>query len=350
MSGEITLQAVGDIMTGPSREWLYRCVPKEQTNAYVVSQMPDRLIDDDVVETLTASDVLFGNIEAVISNEFYKPDSDTPQGRTCPPETIELLTRCGFDVVNLANNHILDHGEQPVVETKDRLRSAGIEYIGDPLSSEEPVSITKKGTELHFAGFNLCAEGQTADLDDVYRMADDLSGRAGHAVLSLHWGWGYEHSLEPSPQQIDIGHELLDRGVDVVLGHHSHTFQPVERDERGVICYSLGNFIFDMWQKHNAESGIVEVTLQRDQPPAVTISPTKNVDGRIKSAAIPRIDRSITSTIESERSLEEYEQQVADVQDQYKISVFKQYLKNVHRFPPGYTISKLKRWGKMYFS
>jgi len=64
-----------------------------------------------------------------------------------------------------------------------------------------------------------------------------------YVILSLHWGT--ELSEYPSPEQVALAHSLIDAGVDVILGHHPHVLQGIERYNSGLIFYSLGNFIFD---------------------------------------------------------------------------------------------------------
>ena len=63
-------------------------------------------------------------------------------------------------------------------------------------------------------------------------------------VVSLHWG--EEFVDQPSMQEVELGHAVIDAGATAVLGHHRHVVRPVERYRHGVIAYSLGNLIGDM--------------------------------------------------------------------------------------------------------
>jgi len=236
-------------------------------------------------------------LEAVISDSFDTGGSDGPPLIMAPPEAGETLRSSGFDVVNIDNNHILDHGAEAVRETKAHLDDAGIEYVGSPLGEERPTTLSRGETPIHLVGFNLCEEGQTSDREDVMAMARELGARDGLSILSLHWGWRKVHMLTPSAEQINLGHAVADAGVDVVLGHHSHTFQPVEHVDESVVGYSLGNFVFDMWRPDNAESGILEVAFDANatDDPDLSVTPVRTRAGRVQQAEIPRIERAVPS-------------------------------------------------------
>lgn len=341
----VTIGGVGDVMTGISLPWRYKCLPYEHTNAFRVSRSPHDVLDSDVRDALTAPDILIANLEAPITDEFYTdsfPD-EPPRYLRCPPETTELLQHAGVDVVTLANNHILDHGPEVVEETKAALRTAGIEFIGDPLNDEEPLTIEKE-VPVHCVGYDLCSSESTDEVDDVYQMAEWLGEKSGVSCISIHWGRGHEHTLTPSPRQIEIGRTLVEKGIDVVLGHHPHTFQPVEMYEDGVICYSLGNFIFDMWMTNNVESGIVEIDTG---PEAVDVDVTTTINkkGRVSCEPIERIADSVPADVDDTQSAEDYDKQARSMKRRYRIGVFGEYIRNIHRFPPQDTVATFRRWG-----
>lgn len=340
----VTIGGVGDVMTGIALPWRYKCLPPEHTNAFHVSRSPYDVLEDDVRDALTAPDVLIANLEAPITDEFYTDSfpAEPPRYLRCPPETVELLQHAGVDVVNLANNHMLDHGPEVVEETKVALRTAGIEFIGDPLNDEEPLTL-EKDTPVHCVGYDLCGNESTDEVGDVYQMAERLGEKSGISCLSIHWGRGYEHTLTPSPRQIEIGRTLVEKGIDVVLGHHSHTFQPVEMYEDGVICYSLGNFIFDMWMTNNIESGIVEIDIDTEAV-NVDVTTTTNEKGIVSHQPIKRIIDSVPTDVNNQ-SVEDYEKQAKSMKRRYRMGVFGEYIRNIHRFPPQETVSTFSRWG-----
>ena len=80
------------------------------------------------------------------------------------------------------------------------------------------------------------------DLDNAMASIRTVRSQADHVIVSLHWGYQYDRL--PSPEQVHIAHNLIDAGAVIVHGHHPHVLQAIERYGRGIILYSLGNFIF----------------------------------------------------------------------------------------------------------
>ena len=75
--------------------------------------------------------------------------------------------------------------------------------------------------------------------------------------MSVHWG---EEFLDyPSASQVVFAHKLVDAGASLILGHHPHVLQGIERYNGSVIAYSLGNFVFDMWQSPTRMSMVLKV-------------------------------------------------------------------------------------------
>jgi len=165
----------------------------------------------------------------------------------------------GFDILSLTNNHILDFGEEYARETINRIKSANIDIIGNPLENETPLIKRLDNCTVAFAGFNLTRDGNTDGIEDVFMMAETLSELSDISIVSLHWGMGNEKVFTPSPDQVKLARELIDNGIDIISGHHSHTFQPVECYSGGVIAYSLGNFIFYSQIGRQEESGILNI-------------------------------------------------------------------------------------------
>lgn len=348
----LSLRAVGDINTGHGLGWRHSYLPDERTNTATVQQGPKAMLHERVYDYLRSSDLLFGNLEGPISAAYH--DADGPSGELlCPPATVELLSDCGFDVVNLANNHIGDYGDRYLEETIRRLEAAGIEYVGSPLDEEVPVTLNRGGYEVTVAGFNLCEEGVTADAEAVFETAARMAERDAVSVLSLHWGWGYEHALEPSPEQIRLGRELIADGIDIVLGHHAHTFQPVEIRNGGAIAYCLGNFVFYQWQATSRQSGILEISVResassRGRKLHTDVLPVENADGWVFPAESQRIRENVPKTFDTVPESDAYHRRATARKRAYQRGVLGEYLRNIHRQPVGDTVRRFKRWGSKY--
>ncbi len=217
------------------------------------------------------ADLVFGNLETPIA-----PASGGP-GRpfifNAPEELPGALKASGFTVLSTANNHAYDQGAQGVVETLERLETAGLVGIGsgrDQAQAERHCILERKGIKIAFLAFtdlfntNLNREGKgpwvrplnvsSPDAVKAARMLADL------VVVSVHWGVEYEH--QPRPRQRDMAARLIGAGADLVIGHHPHVLQPLEWLEadgrKGAVAFSLGNFISNQDRKYEEPMAVAE--------------------------------------------------------------------------------------------
>ncbi|HWR97506.1 MAG TPA: CapA family protein [Candidatus Methanoperedens sp.] len=229
------------------------------------------------------ADLLFGNLECTLSvTGLNAHDYRSVQMRGCPA-LLEQLKDAGFTVLNVANNHSLQHGEQPFRETCAMLESRGIRVCGVRAvqsSGSEPVYVETKGLRVAFLGYSLrprqyfsreplYAEGSLRSIaDEVARIRQS----ADTVVVSLHWG--EEFVRRPSPEEIHIAREIVDAGADLVLGHHPHIVRAIEEYHGSYIAYSLGNFVCDMtWDERLRESIIFSCELTDAGPRNLEIQP-----------------------------------------------------------------------------
>jgi poly-gamma-glutamate synthesis protein (capsule biosynthesis protein) len=88
-------------------------------------------------------------------------------------------------------------------------------------------------------------------------------------VVLLHAG--VEYAPQPSSDQVAVAHAAVDAGADLVVGHHPHVTQTVERYRGGLIVYSLGDALFDiprpaamqgdLLRVHVTQAGLVQAEL-----------------------------------------------------------------------------------------
>lgn len=74
-----------------------------------------------------------------------------------------------------------------------------------------------------------------------------LRPRVDVVLVSIHWG--IEYQTTPDAWQRELGHHIINAGADIVAGHHPHVLQEPELYKRGLIIYSMGNFVFDQWSR-----------------------------------------------------------------------------------------------------
>ncbi|HXK36004.1 MAG TPA: CapA family protein [Candidatus Paceibacterota bacterium] len=217
------------------------------------------------------ADLTFGNLESVIS------DRGATQGCTycfrADPRSIEGLLDAGFDVVSVANNHAWDYGPDAFTDSLKRLVSAGITPVGggaDLAVARTPVVKTAHDVRVAYLAYtNLmpvltCAAERYAGVHcyAAARMQEDITAARSVAdivVVSFHAGEEYQPH---TAAQERIYRAAIDAGADLVIGHHPHVVQDVERYGGGWIAYSLGNFIFDQtWSPETMRGMLLEVTI-----------------------------------------------------------------------------------------
>jgi poly-gamma-glutamate capsule biosynthesis protein CapA/YwtB (metallophosphatase superfamily) len=266
----------------------------------------DRGPFQNVQQLLKQKDILFGNLEVVLSKSGKRAEKAAVL--CSPPERIRFLEQADFNVVNVANNHLLDLGFEGANNTLQLLNEKGIAYVGASNSKKIPESfiIEKKGIKLGFLSYTLGRFAVPAGINvnkiKRRRIAQDIRSvkeLCDLVVVSLHWGT--ENVFYPAPSQVVLAHALIDQGASIILGHHPHVVQGIERYRDGLIAYSLGNF--DMYaevgdaRSNNSviicididETGIVEYTLIPLKIPANEI-PTV-VGGSEKEDALEFIGR-----------------------------------------------------------
>ncbi len=76
---------------------------------------------------------------------------------------------------------------------------------------------------------------------------------------------GGEYINLPPISQINFAHDIIDAGADIILGHHPHILQPVEKYKEGAIAYSLGIFVSDMCSEITKKSMILKIIFKGNQ-------------------------------------------------------------------------------------
>jgi len=204
---------------------------------------------ENVKEILRNKDILFGNLEAVLSSTGEAAQKAVLLYLS--PKNVGHLKSAGFDVLNIANNHIFDLGLEGFNNTLDVLDQNDLFYIGaNNESGKHYVIVEKKGIRFGFlgytqGGFSLPEKGiwiNKIEDTDIIKDIEHVTPQCEFVIVSLHWG--IEYVSYPSPKQINLAHRLIDAGATVILGHHPHVIQGIERYKSGLIAYSLANFQF----------------------------------------------------------------------------------------------------------
>ncbi|MDD5173199.1 MAG: CapA family protein [Patescibacteria group bacterium] len=253
---EVSLVAVGDISYSRGVE---RIVKKENDINYPFLKIQDYLKNADLV---------FGNLETPITQGLEIPDFEMIFRSN--PGTEQALKQAGFSILSLANNHTLNFGEKGLKDTFNYLENVGIKYVGAGQNEQEvyqPVYIEKKGIKFAFFAYN-----DTDVVPNFYEASSNNAGtafmrmekmdeavkeakqKADFVIISMHAG--IEYTNEPNESQVNFAHAAIDAGADLVIGHHPHVVQVLEKYKGKYIFYSLGNFVFDQPQIRETEEGL----------------------------------------------------------------------------------------------
>lgn len=218
-----------------------------------------------VKDTIQSADVAFINQESLMCGDGYAfsyyPRFNGPQ------DLAYDLAETGFDVVNIANNHMLDKGADGLEATIDFWRTVdGVSLLGGYKSQDEyaePLVVEANGIRIAFLTYttftNLAKSPASSPLVIPYPDDDTVTAQLARAheladfvIVSVHWG--DEYTFTPNASQRSLANLLAENGADVIIGHHPHVIQPIEYLERPdggkTLCvYSLGNFVAE--QNHD---------------------------------------------------------------------------------------------------
>lgn len=279
----VSLLFAGDAMGHePQFQWAYN----PQTDTY--NYEPNFRY---VMPYINKSDLAIVNLEVTLGG---KPYSGYPTFST-PDSYKDALVNCGFDVITLANNHILDRGKRGLERTLDKV--ADCPNVGAYRDSADrayryPLILELQG--LRIALFNVTygcngffpVKPNLVNFIDTAQIAADLQSLEGKDVdmriMSIHWG--DEYVTKAIPKQRELARWMADKGFDLIIGGHPHVVEDAEyltatrvRDNKEVqvqvpVLYSLGNLISNQ-RRLNTNGGImVRIDILRDNAEIKNVS------------------------------------------------------------------------------
>ena len=229
------LSFVGDLMVSDSAMMFNRGF----RSTYEINKS----ISKDIKKIFFDSDLVFGNLESSVDFSNNNFNYKKYQPYLADKVIINFLKDSGFNLINLANNHSLQYGKENYKSTVKELLNSGINVIGVKNDSDIQVSKLVKCGDFNILFLGFCLKTQKIKKELIEKQLLQHKEEADVIILSLHWG--DEHINHPSPEQVKFARSLIDSGVDVIIGHHSHVIQGVEKYKSGIIAYGLGNFISD---------------------------------------------------------------------------------------------------------
>lgn len=214
------------------------------------------ILAPDIVEEMNQADLTMVNEEFPFSNRGTAAEDKQFTFRI-DPKRVNVLKDLGIDIVTLANNHVLDYGQDALVDTFETLENAQIQYVGAGNNHEE----AKQRREFELNGMNIgilaasrvipvpswaagSSPGVFTTYDPTNLVAEIKSAKESCDVVIIYVHWGIERDEYPQDYQRELAKKYIDAGADIIIGAHPHVLQGIEYYNGKPIFYSLGNFIF----------------------------------------------------------------------------------------------------------
>jgi Bacterial capsule synthesis protein PGA_cap len=185
-----------------------------------------------------------------------------------PPQILTTLKDVGYDTCSTASNHTFDHGLKAVKRTLDAMDEAGLGHAGSARTPAEAKKINIRdvnGVKVAHLAYswesflNPTPKNESWAFNRISGAAIKKTVARARAegaeavILSVHWG--LEHYNEPSVPQLELAEKITEEtGVDLVIGHHAHVVQPIQKVNGTWVAYSLGNQV----ARHSSPTGLTE--------------------------------------------------------------------------------------------
>ena len=257
---------------------------------FVMQNVRDLFMDDDLT-------IL--NFEGTLTTSSFKPSTKTKDDFifSINPEAVSVLPDNGVEAVSLDNNHVRDHGEEGLADTKSALENAGVLYstpletgIFDYKNQIQVAMLSYNCIDRYGDGFKksrfreeytesfLAHDTFEEAVCDEIRKAKEL-----YPLVIVSFHWGIEKLYTPTDNQIRLGRMAADAGADLIIGNHSHRIQPIEFYNDKFILYSLGNFSFAGNSKPSDMTSIIFQIRYRVKEGVVTYKDFRVIPIRISS-------------------------------------------------------------------
>jgi hypothetical protein len=240
---------------------------------------------------ISRADLAICHVETTFAAGDEAP-SGFPRFRA-PREYATALQQAGYDACSTASNHSYDYGVEGVVRTIEVLEQSGLRWAGTARSAEEGaqasvydaggVRVAHLSATYGLNGFRLPADQPwLVDPIDVPRLLTEaqLARAAGAEIVVVSLHCCTEYRVEPTGPQLEhFAHLLASPDVDLVVGHHAHVVQPIERIGDEYAVYGLGNILSNMYDSRCCPAASQDGV-------AVEIEFVEGTDGRFRAEAV----------------------------------------------------------------
>lgn len=275
---------------------------------FVLDEHPSEWVWGDMLPEMTACDAVIGNLECPITEHprRWRLGLTKAFHFRARPRAVDCLRAGNVRAVNLANNHMLDHGVPGLMDTLRFLGAGGIAHCGagaDIEAASQPAVFAAGGVRVGMLGLtdNVPEFGAKANRPGTYMrrigpdrpLVAELTARidrmradgVGLVILSLHWGPNFR--VHPPERFRAFARTMIERGVDIVHGHSAHITQAVEVYRDRLILYDTGDFISDYWRfpgHRNLWSFFFRVAVEGGRPAGLEMTPVELHAGSVRQA------------------------------------------------------------------
>ena len=234
---------------------------------------------EDITPLIASADLAICHLETPIAPQGEELSTFPFFG--VPPTITEAIAKAGFDRCSTASNHTYDRGVKGIDETVNALLANNVAQSGMARtpSEIEPQTFSVKGVTLSHLSYTFSYNGLSLPQDQEWRSAlidtdrilrDARTARemgADAVIVSMHWGNEMSHQL--NSQQISVADALTKSGdVDLIVGHHAHVVQPIEKVNGVWVMYGMGNVLSNLptderWPASSQDAGVFTITMRR---------------------------------------------------------------------------------------
>jgi poly-gamma-glutamate synthesis protein (capsule biosynthesis protein) len=234
---------------------------------------------EDITPLIASADLAICHLETPIAPQGEELSTFPFFG--VPPTITEAIAKAGFDRCSTASNHTYDRGVKGIDETINALLANNVAQSGMARTPNEiePQTFSVKGVTLSHLSYTFSYNGLSLPQDQEWRSAlidtdrilrDAKTARemgASAVIVSMHWGNEMSHQL--NSQQVSVADALTKSGyVDLIVGHHAHVVQPIEKVNGVWVIYGMGNVLSNLptderWPASSQDAAVFTITMRR---------------------------------------------------------------------------------------
>lgn len=250
---EVTLSFVGDFYISPM---MYQNYEKQGVFGIISEKIYEIFQTVDIAAA--DHEYVSGDLSGSLKVNYQQYTFLTPAYQE------EILKEFSFDVMTLANNHMMDYGTQGLQSTMELVHAQGIQTIGGGNNLDEalnPYTATIHGKKIGIISATRVvpqtdwyATSSSPGLMTTYETTErfqmmkekitSMKMEEGYDIVLVYVHWGNDSDKTILDSQVALGHGYIDAGADMVIGNHTHVLQGMEFYNGKLICYGISNFLF----------------------------------------------------------------------------------------------------------